>query len=126
MNTKAKIFFKNTVTHTKNDALKLKKLIIINDLLLLKKVPNYKKLLNKYNFFDEDGFSSFFKKYNISSEEWFELLNGKNLKGFLDNNKEENSDNNIENKIFEDFDNFYKEININEIDHIIIEVFDDF
>lgn len=36
MNVKAKIFFKNTVTHTKNEALKLKKLIIINDLLLLK------------------------------------------------------------------------------------------
>ncbi len=126
MNVKAKIFFKNTVTNSKSDGLKIKKLIIINDLLLVKELTDYNSLLNKYDFYDENNIPTYFKKYNISIEEWFDLLKGKNFEDFLNNNKDPKIKIEYQNKIFEDFLNFYKEIEINEINNITIEIFDNF
>lgn len=57
-------------------------------------------------------------------EEWFSLLNGKNIDDFLNNNLENTEDNEFNNSIFKDFLNFFKEIDINEVDNIIIEIFE--
>ena len=38
--------------------------------------------LNEYDFYDENNIPTYFKKYNISIEEWFDLLKGKNFEDF--------------------------------------------
>ena len=75
MNVTAKIFFNNTTTYIENDFLKIKKMIIIKDLLLLPNVKNPKHLLNKYKFEDK-SVDKIYKKYTMKHEEWLELLNG--------------------------------------------------
>lgn len=124
MNVTAKIFFNNTTTYIENDFLKIKKMIIIKDLLLLPNVKNTKHLLNKYKFEDK-SVDKIYKKYTMKYEEWLELLNGVDVSDVFKNVREFNRLNyNEKLKNYKDYYNYFNETSINTIDYVLIEIFE--
>lgn len=124
MNVTAKIFFNNTTTYIENDFLKIKKMIIIKDLLLLPNVKNPKHLLNKYKFEDK-SVDKIYKKYTMKHEEWLELLNGVDVSDVFKNVREFNRLNYDEKlKNYKDYYNYFNETSINTIDYVLIEIFE--